>query len=159
MKLLLIIFFAILIIASLYSIYTIWFSPFSLKFNEMMIEKNGLPIVRIKSLNKEFNFLVDCGSNLSHVNLSVIDAMDSVKLENVLGSKITTGNGETENCGYYNVKLTFGKRSIIHRFEIMDLNDTFYGWGMPIHGIIGVDFLRKYGYTVDFKHLLMYRNV
>lgn len=150
----------VLIIAALVFaiMYRKYLSRFTLHFHPIFHQLE-LPIVTLKSGGKEFNFLVDTGSNRSHLKLGVAEQMDSQKMNVLCNGEITTGNGAVQHYGYYKVNFNLGKNAdITQEFELMDLEDTFANWGIniPIHGILGVDFIRGNGYKLDFNLLLMY---
>lgn len=131
-------------------------APFTLRFNTA-INTLELPIVTLISNGEAFNFLVDTGSNKSHLKIGVAEQMDSRPIFDKSETVITTGNGKVQQYGYYDVTFTFGdKRRITQCFEVMDLEDTFSDWGMPIHGILGVDFLACFGYKLDFSTFTMH---
>ena len=131
------------------------FSSFHKKFDKY-IDTLGLPIVSYESNGRKFNFLVDTGSNLSHLKIGVGEKMKSTPLIKNHQSVITTGNGVVNHHGYYLVELKSGNFTIHQEFEVMDLEDTFNSWGVDVDGILGVDFLTANGYKLDFNTFTMY---
>jgi len=131
------------------------FSAFCKPFHEC-IDTLGLPIVSFESNDKKFNFLVDTGSNLSHLKLGVAEQMNAIPITKKGQTVITTGNGVVKQHGYYRVELKSKSRTFNQEFEVMDLEDTFRDWGVDVHGILGIDFLMAYGYKLDFNNLTMY---
>jgi len=131
-------------------------APFTLRFNAA-INTLELPIVTLISNGREFNFLIDTGSNKSHLKIGVAELMDSRPIFNKSETVVTTGNGKVQQYGYYDVTFTIGKKQKINQcFEVMDLEDTFSDWGLPVHGILGVDFLSCFGYKLDFSTFSMH---
>ena len=149
--------FVILIIGIVgFSFYRKTLSRYVLNF-KTSIDKTELPIVTLISNGREFNFLVDTGSNKSHLKIGIAGAMDAVKIDTESNAVITTGNGKVQHYGYYDVKFSFGKNHfVVQRFEVMDLEETFSDWGIAVHGILGIDFLMKLGYKIDFTTNTMY---
>lgn len=128
-------------------------------------KRTGTPIITLKDrTGKAFNFLIDTGSNMSHLKLGVINGMaDTEKVIPVdsEGNKmerkaITTANGEVMPDEYYRLTLFNGDKMFVEVFEVFDLGDAFDGWGIEIHGILGNTFLEKYKYVIDFKDKKMY---
>ena len=131
------------------------FSPFHKKF-DACIDTLGLPIVSFESNNQKFNFLVDTGSNLSHLKIGVAEKMKSRPITKGCQTVITTGNGVVKQHGYYIVELKSKYYTFNQEFEVMDLEDTFRDWGVNVDGILGVDFLMATGYKLNFNTLTMY---
>lgn len=136
-------------------VYRRYYSSSVKKFDNC-IDTLGLPIVSFESNNKKFNFLVDTGSNLSHLKIGIAEQMESIPIDKKCQTVITTGNGVVRHHGYYRVKLKSKNHTFNQEFEVMDLEDTFRGWGIDVHGILGIDFLTTHGYRVDFSTLKMY---
>ena len=130
-------------------------SPFHKKF-DVCIDKLGLPIVSFESNNNKFNFLIDTGSNLSHLKIGVAEKMKSRPITKGCQTVITTGNGIVKQHGYYIVELKSKHYTFNQEFEVMDLEDTFRDWGVNVDGILGVDFLMANGYKLNFNTLSMY---
>ena len=144
----------LLIVGLVYRHYRL--SDFTLNFHKSIVFTE-LPIVTLNSNGKSFNFLVDTGSNLSHLKLGVAEQMNSQKIETKMKSSIMTGNGNVEQYGYYDVTFDLSKKvKITQSFEIMDLEETFANWGVEVHGILGVDFLVAHNYKIDFDLFKMY---
>lgn len=128
-------------------------------------KKTGTPIVTLKDREgKSFNFLVDTGSNLSHLKLGIINSFadaEKVKLVDSKGNEmphqtITTANGEIIPDEYYRVTLFKENKMFTEVFEVFDVGSAFDDWGVEIHGILGNTFFEKYKYVIDFKDKKMY---
>ena len=121
----------------------------------------GIPIVTLKNGEKEFNFILDTGSNISHINSNIKDSLsdtEEIKGDNLT---ITTANGSIEgNNSWIRVPLNYGKQSFIEDFMPLDLHDSFESLredtGIQLHGILGGTFFSKYGYVIDYKDLIAY---
>lgn len=129
-----------------------------------MIKKmpGNLPIITLVSNNKAFNFLLDSGSNISHICSEYASDLES----NIIGTykeATVEGLGAT-NTGItmciakledirgnlYDVKLSISS-------ELSSVANTIeQSAGVKIHGLLGTDFLRNYDYIMDFKTLEVY---
>lgn len=125
----------------------------------------GTPIITLKdSAGKQLNFLVDTGSNLSHLKSGVVEGIadaEPVSLVDSDGNEmkaqgITTANGEVMPDEYYRLTLFCGEMTFTDVFEVFDMGGALDGWGVEIHGIIGNTFLDKYKYVIDFKDKKMF---
>lgn len=128
-------------------------------------KKTGTPIVTLKDrTGKAFNFLVDTGSNLSHLKLGVVKSIadtEKVRLVDKDGNDmpartITTAGGEVMPDEYYRLTLFSGDKMLTEVFEVFDIGSAFDGWGIEIHGILGNTFLEEHKYVIDFKDKNMY---
>lgn len=128
-------------------------------------KRTGTPIVTLEDRNgNKLNFLVDTGSNLSHLRLGVIENIvdaEKVKLVDSDGNDmpvrtITTAGGEIMPDEYYRLTLFKGDKMFTEVFEVFDVGNAFDGWGVEIHGILGNTFLEKHKYVIDFKDKKMY---
>lgn len=131
-------------------------SKFTKKFH-VIIHTLGLPIVSYESNGHQLNFLIDTGSNKSHLKLGIAEKIGATPICTTEENVVTTGNGAAKQYGYYNVYLTLSDNLVICQdFEIMDLEETFSDWGIRVDGILGIDFLSKYHYKLNFKKLIMH---
>lgn len=133
--------------------------------NSISIKKympGDLPVITLTNNNVKLNFLIDTGSNISHICPSVIS---SIVCEH-LGTNNTTkiaGLGAT-TIGIANCLATFkdelNKEYTIQLSISKELENTVKyikeSTGTDIHGLLGTDFLQKYKYTIDFKTLEVY---
>jgi hypothetical protein len=128
-----------------------------MSFKESM-DLAELPIVTFYQGDKKFNFLLDSGSNYSHIS--------AIAAKNIQGTKINvesdiTGIGQGKSEGMYKAVLTYKNLSFdIDLCITKHLNDSFSSikkeTGIQIHGIIGNQFLQKYKYVLDFNELVAY---
>ena len=129
-------------------------------FEETMTDV-GIPIVTLKNGEKEFNFLLDTGSDISHIDSNIKDSLsdtEEIKGDNLA---VTTANGSIEgNSSWIRVPLNYKKQSFIEDFMPLDLHDSFEvlkeDTGIQLHGILGGTFLRKYRYVLDYDDLVAY---
>ena len=128
-----------------------------ISFRESM-DLTELPVVTFYNGDKKLNFLLDTGSNVSHINSSVIHLLDHTKTDQKTDTIGMEGNKVSNDI----CKITVYYRN--QRFEedfiISDLNDAFdiikQEDGVQIHGILGSKFFEKYRYVLDFSELIAY---
>lgn len=128
-----------------------------ISFRESM-DLTELPVVTFYNGEKKLNFLLDTGSNVSHINSSVIHLLDHTKTDQKTDTIGMEGNKVSNDI----CKMTVYYRN--QRFEedfiISDLNDAFdiikQEDGVQIHGILGSKFFEKYRYVLDFSELIAY---
>lgn len=122
------------------------------------IDLTELPVVTFYNGDKKLNFLLDTGSNVSHINSSVIHLLDHTKTDQKTDTIGMEGNKVSNDI----CKMTVYYRN--QRFEedfiISDLNNAFdiikQEDGVQIHGILGSKFFEKYRYVLDFSELIAY---
>ena len=139
----------------------LWLSKkMGLSFKDTVTDA-GVPIVTLKNGEKEFNFLLDTGSDISHIDSTIVDSLSDI--EEIEGNNltITTANGSIESGNnWIRIPLNYKKQSFIEDFMLLDLHDTFEvlreDTGIQLHGILGGTFLRKYRYVLDYNDLVAY---
>lgn len=139
----------------------LWLSKkagFSLK--EIMTDV-GIPIVTLKNGEKEFNFILDTGSDISHIDSNVKDSLSDTEEVEGDNPTVITANGSVEgNNNWIRVPLNYKKQSFVEDFMPLDLHDSFEvlreDTGIQLHGILGGTFLRKYRYVLDYVDLVAY---
>lgn len=121
-------------------------------FDKSYAELN-LPLISLKNNNEDFNFLVDTGSNLCLIDLNVVK---DLKHEKLRGSGTIFGlEGEVKETSYTKITLEKDNMSFINKFQLVDLKIPFgqveKDYGVRIHGVLGNDFLTKYGCNINFE--------
>lgn len=117
-----------------------------------------LPIVTFYNGDKKLNFLLDTGSDLSHINKSLLP---SLKYREVEESKnFTSIGGTSQSIGCCNMTITYKDKEFTDKFYTSDLDEAFgvikAETGVQIHGILGSKFFAKYKYILDFDNLIAY---
>lgn len=123
-----------------------------------------LPIIALSNNGKMFNFLLDSGSNISHICEDCYENLESDLIgtfeENSVAGLGATNMGVTmckavlsDNIGNkYNVNFSISK-------QLVDVAKTIEAsTNVRIHGLLGTDFLKKYNYVIDFNSLKVYPN-
>lgn len=130
---------------------------FSLKESMDLVE---LPIITFYIGDKKLNFLLDTGSNLSHINSSVLNNIPFTPLN--ITSDIAGMEGNKQETGFceLSVKATDEGNEFTEMFAISDLDRSFgivkEESGVQLHGILGSVFFKKYKYIIDFDNLKVY---
>lgn len=158
---------AIIIVAVIFTNLMLRFklkSDASLDFGKTF-KKTGCPIVTLTDNNGlKLNFLVDTGSNISHLKRGVVERVGDAERvipvdkngKPITDGIVTTAGGDVTPDAYYRVNLFHGERMLTEVFEVMDLNSTFDGWGVEIHGILGGSFIDTHKYVIDYPSKKMY---
>lgn len=128
-----------------------------MSFREAM-DLAELPIVTFCNNSKKLNFLLDTGSDLSHINESLLP---SLKYEKVNENRnIISVGGNSQSLGCCDMPVTYKNQKFVNRFCISNLDEAFgvikAETGVQIHGILGSKFFAKYKYILDFENLIAY---
>ena len=121
----------------------------------------GIPIVTLKNGEKEFNFILDTGSDISHIDSNIMDSLsDTEEVEGDNHTVITASGSVENNNSWVRVLLNYKRQNFIEDFMPLDLHDSFKvlkeDTGIQLHGILGGTFLRKYRYVLDYDDLVAY---
>jgi hypothetical protein len=128
-----------------------------MSFKEAM-DLAGLPVVTFYQGNCKFNFLLDTGSDLSHINTRV----KSIKGELHDCNLNISGLGSGSSSKYKSCKLSYNKLEFDVDLYLTDFTEAFKyikeTTGVQIHGILGSKFFRDYAYILNFDELIAYSN-
>lgn len=132
-----------------------------MSFKEAM-ELTELPIVTFRYKENKLNFLLDTGSNDSHISGKCAKAFDIN--ENGETNIHLAGMGTTESFSVKMCELDLSYKNNVLRTKVIIspmLNDSFdmikKEHGVQLHGILGTKFLEEHKYVLDFKDLTAYR--
>ena len=128
-----------------------------ISFKEAM-DLTELPVVTFQNNNQKLNFLLDTGSNDSHINSSILPLL---KYEKTHIKKRTTGmEGNSVYNNICNMTIAYKDKLFNTDFNINDLDAAFEvvkkESGVQIHGILGSIFFQRYKYVLDFDSLIAY---
>lgn len=129
-------------------------------FDEV-IDDGNLPIITLKNGETELNFLVDTGSNVSHFDVNAIPLLQEYDKTNITSVGLVGAQSQDDKTyEWINVPLHFKRQRYSEDFCVLDLKVPFSAVkeeeGITLHGILGVSFLKKYRYVLDFDELMMY---
>lgn len=118
----------------------------------------GLPIVQVKSNGVDLNFLLDTGANISVIDTNILSKLKYIKEDSI--SEVFGIEGNRQSVETVSIEFNKDTQSYKDIFQVMDMSAPF-GFveiesGIKIHGILGNEFLAKYGYILDFKNLEAY---
>lgn len=129
-----------------------------MSFRESM-DLTELPIVTFYQGNEKFNFLLDTGSNHSHISTETAARIKGTPMVGEVsvsgsGGSVSVNKAIQSELSYkdnnYNVVLLIGDH----------LNEAFKSMkettGVSVHGIIGSTFLNENKYVLDFDELVAY---
>ena len=132
-------------------------NPDKISFKESM-DLTELPVITFYNGNTKLNFLLDTGSNASHINKSILNGLSystNDKKMDVVGME-----GNTVSNGVCNMYISYKDKDFIEDFIISDLDSAFgiikKEDGVQLHGILGSKFFEKYKYVLDFGELVAY---
>lgn len=127
----------------------------AMSFKEAM-DLVELPIITFYNKDKKLNFLLDTGSDLSHINKSLLPSLEYKEAND--SKNIISIGGSSQSLGCCDMTITYRDKKFVDRFHISDLDEAFATikaeTGVQIHGILGSRFFAKYKYILDFKNLI-----
>lgn len=115
-----------------------------------------IPIITVNHNNVSFNLMVDTGCNTSYIDESIVDLLLAKKTNKTLGG-IVFGDGASEDeTPIYDIQMALGDIKFTEEFAAINLASTVKefkdAFGIRIRGMLGSDFLAKYGFILDFKN-------
>lgn len=147
-------------IGSLTSVYLHTKKPSNDSISIKKYMPDDLPVITLTNNGIALNFLIDTGSNISHIIPSVLKDIKGNKIQSnneIAGiGAVTTESNSIE----IKVKDTLSKEYDIILVVSKGLEESAkyieQSTGVKIHGLLGTDFLQKYQYVIDFKTLEVY---
>lgn len=118
-----------------------------------------LPVITMYNNDRKLNFLLDTGSNISHIDSSIDNlSCEAIEKESL---NITTAGGELKGGEkWLRIPLAYKKQNFSEDFMALELHETFAQikkeTGVQIHGILGNSFFTKYRYTLNFDEMIAY---
>ena len=127
-------------------------------FDNVLFRKITMPIVELYIKGMPLYFVVDSGAAYSTLNKSELEHLEYEDLkENDGGTYGIDGNIIPVSSATLN--LHYGKHCFKQSFQLVDLSGAFTNmemeYGVKIVGLLGDDFLLKYGTTIDFNKLIL----
>lgn len=132
-------------------------------YTSMKVELPGnLPIITLSNNGNSFNFLLDSGSNISHICKEYYEDLDA----KLLG---TYEEGQVAGLGATNIGVTMCTAVLkdinSNEYKVnLSVSSQLYSvaknieesTGVVIHGLLGTDFLKDNKYVIDFNSLAAY---
>ena len=125
---------------------------------------NGVaaPFIRCRIFNEEVYLLVDTGSNQNLLDKSFFDKQKYDGQIIKVSDRMMTGNGEVENSESIKTAIVIDNRNYPVQMVLVDYAEVFAVFesflGEKPAGILGTDFLVKYGIILDFGNWCMWKN-
>lgn len=123
----------------------------------------NLPILTLMNNGMQLNFLLDTGSNISHIEPDTFGKLKTGECytdeSNVTGLGSST-TGTAFSCVEFEDKLNNKYEVVMHISETLRpmIESVYAHTGVKLHGLLGTDFINRYGYVMDFKKLKVYPN-
>jgi len=115
----------------------------------------GLVTIPLTSEHKLFTFIIDTGSNVSHIDLAAAKILQKSTFIPVETNSVVGIEGSLKSIGKIKQFFSAGIFTFGHEFFVTDLstmiNTIKESGDIEIHGILGTDFLNKYRCHLDFK--------
>ena len=128
-----------------------------ISFKESM-DLTDLPIITLYNGKTKINFLLDTGSNLSHINRSYLSNLEYQDLNVEQDTIGMEGNKVTSKV--CRIQVFYKENRYEEEFVASDLDNAFntikQESGVQIHGILGNKFFEKYKYVLNFSNLTAY---
>lgn len=105
-------------------------------------------IITESNIKKALRLLVDSGSDICLIRLTEI-RNDKINIEKI-NLKIAGVSGQLQVLGKTDLNLLIGCKTYVQEFLVVDNKIQ-----IPADGILGRDFMTKYGVTLDYENALM----
>lgn len=120
----------------------------------------NIPIATFKQKDKELNFIIDTGSDHNVIDKDALSSIEHVidkdKLYDLTGLGVT-GENKVKTC---DVTFQYEEDTFTEAFLISDLKGPFSTikqcHAIPLHGMLGSNFLKKNNLILDFNNLIAY---
>lgn len=152
-------------IAALGSIVNIFMKDKEVPQESISIKKympGDLPVITLTNNGVALNFLIDTGSNISHICSSAASLIELQYTKSDVNREIAGLGALNQGDAVCSAKF---KDVLSREYEIelsisKELEETTKyikkNTGVEIHGLLGTDFLQNYKYVIDFKTLEVY---
>ena len=152
-------------VAALGSIVNIFMKDKEVPQESISIKKympGDLPVITLTNNGVALNFIIDTGSNISHICPSAATLIEHEHLGSNNNTKIAGLGAINQGVTICTAKFkdTLSKEYKIQLSISAELEDTSKyikeNTGIEVHGLLGTDFLQNYKYVIDFKSLEIY---
>ena len=152
-------------VAAIGSVVNIFIQNKEVSKNSISIKKympGNLPVITLTNNGVALNFLIDTGSNISHICPSAATLIECQHIGEDVDMKVAglgAINQGVTMC-FATFKDTLSKEYQVKLSVSKDLENTAEyienNTGVKIHGLLGTDFLQDYKYIIDFGILEVY---
>lgn len=115
----------------------------------------GLVTITLIAEHKPFIFIIDTGSNVSHIDAKAAQLLQKSTQVPTKDNSVIGIEGSLKSAGKIRQIFNSGIFTFDHEFFVTDLSSMAKAikdnGGVEIHGILGTDFLAKYRCHLDFK--------
>lgn len=115
----------------------------------------GLVTITLTAERKAFTFIIDTGSNVSHIDTAAASLLTKSKKTSLKDDSVIGISGALQSSGKIRQIFRTAIFTFDHEFLVTDLSElaqTIKDTGnIEIHGLLGTDFLSKYRCHLDFK--------
>lgn len=134
------------------------------KFDKISIKESidlaQMPVVTFQDGDIKLNLLLDSGSTYSHISSECAKELVGTPID-IEGVSYITGTGKDMTSKMIDSVLRYKDSEFKVEFLINNNLDSSFSdvkkeCGIQLHGILGVDFLEKYGYVIDMSELVVY---
>ena len=149
-------------IGSLASVYLHTKKPSNDSISIKKYMPGDLPVITLTNNGVALNFLIDTGSNISHICPSAAALIEHEHLGSNNNTKIAGLGAVNQGVTICTAKFkdTLSKEYKIQLSISAELEETSKyikeNTGIEVHGLLGTDFLQNYKYVIDFKSLEVY---
>lgn len=115
----------------------------------------GLATITLFVGTQHFTFVLDTGSNTSHLDKETLKLLPKVNYVSSEGESTSGISGEVASEGKVRQCFNSGMFTFEQEFQVTDLSKIAGvlkdSGNFTLHGILGTDFLRKYSCHLDYK--------
>lgn len=115
----------------------------------------GLATLTLFVGSRHFTFVLDTGSNISHLAKETLKLLPKVNYLSLEGESTSGISGKVVSEGKIRQCFNSGMFTFEQDFQVTDLSKIAgivkESGNFTIHGILGTDFLRKYSCHLDYK--------
>lgn len=117
---------------------------------EKYLTKGGLPCIDVTIKNKQYVFLIDCGSDISYIDSNIAEDLELPIIDGMT-TIVTTIGYESPESVTYQVNVQLSQSTLNVNATGVELCATTKNLIVPFCGILGVDVLSQLGAEISFS--------
>lgn len=120
-----------------------------------------VPVVSFEHNGKTVNFIIDSGASHSIIDSACIDEFEYKPIESANSTSVRGINGDKVKTALAYVELTSEGHTFSDVFQVCPVPTLKWQeekYGIHISGLLGSQFLKKYRFLINYKHLNAYTN-